>query len=423
MTADALVGRVLGGRYRLERLLGQGGMGAVFEAFHVHLERRVAVKVMPPERAADAEWIARFHREARLTSTIDSPHVVVVSDVGITDDGTRYAAMELLHGEDLRHRLAARGRLPVAEAVELIRQALAGLAAAHAKQVVHRDLKPDNIFLVPQPGGGELVKLLDFGISKHVGGDLGGAPGLTAAGMAVGTPAYMPPEQLLGQPVDQRADLYAIGAVLFQLLTGETPYQGSTFVELAAKHLTEPVPDVRQLRPDVPAHVAAAIDHALAKEVDARVPTATAFRDALTWPASAAAATLPDLPTAPRRARRGMLIAAGVGVVLVGTLIVIVGRSGSASPQIAPQPPPTFAPLLAAPQPSDAGVAPADVAPVGSPDARSTRPAPPRPDARRVAPPPDAGAPDVDARRRPDARPRTPEDDLGSGAKPNPYGP
>jgi len=441
--ATALVGRVLGGRYRLVRLIGQGGMGAVYEGVHVHLERRHAIKVLRGEHAHDAEWVARFHREALLTSKIASPHVVVISDVGVTDDGTRYAVMELLTGEDLGARLA-RGPLAISEALEIMHQVLAGVGAAHALGVVHRDLKPDNVFL----GAGErgpIAKILDFGICKPVTSD-GASPALTAAGLAVGTPLYMPPEQLLGQPVDARADVYAAAVVLYQLLAGQPPYVGATFTELAARHLTDDIPDVRVHRPEVPPTVAAALRQGMAKDANDRFQSAGAFALALgdgrpaphaprpggvpspREPGETAAAFAPTTVDARvpvrdrgRGAMLGAALAVGLGAAIVAGVAWQRSRAGRAEA-------PADAALPAtAPAPLSATMPPAPPPPVPAP------PAPALPAPGRATSRPEAGLPSGttargSAGRRP-APPRT--DDPGPrppptprdqpASKPNPY--
>ncbi|MCB9602612.1 MAG: protein kinase [Sandaracinus sp.] len=241
---DPHVGALLGGRYRIRRRLGAGGMGVVYEAEHELLGRRVALKMLHPEHAERAEVRRRFENEARVVAALDHPNVVAAFDVGRTPDGAPFVVYELLAGQELEARLVERGALDVDEAIELCRGIAAGLAAAHAHGVVHRDLKPANVF-VTEAG---VPKVLDFGISKLHGG-LGTA---TRTGAFMGTPAYMAPEQLCdASAVDARADVYALGVVLYRMLTGAMPHPHTTLGELLAAD-DRPAPSPRERRPDLP---------------------------------------------------------------------------------------------------------------------------------------------------------------------------
>ncbi|MCB9621659.1 MAG: protein kinase, partial [Sandaracinus sp.] len=241
---DPHVGALLGGRYRIRRRLGAGGMGVVYEAEHELLGRRVALKMLHPEHAERAEVRRRFENEARVVAALDHPNVVAAFDVGRTPDGAPFVVYELLAGQELEARLVERGALEVDEAIELCRGIAAGLAAAHAHGVVHRDLKPANVF-VTESG---VPKVLDFGISKLHGG-LGTA---TRTGAFMGTPAYMAPEQLRdASAVDARADVYALGVVLYRMLTGAMPHPHTTLGELLAAD-DRPAPSPRERRPDLP---------------------------------------------------------------------------------------------------------------------------------------------------------------------------
>jgi serine/threonine protein kinase len=215
---------------RLSRLLGQGGMGSVWIADHLALRTQVAVKFMSPAFAAHAGFVERFHREAMAAAQIKSPHVAQVFDHGVTEDGTPYIVMELLEGEDLRHRIKQRGPLPVAEVVHIIAQAAKALGRAHQLGIVHRDIKPDNLFLLDADGE-PFVKVLDFGIAKQA---QSGILSVTLTGSMMGTPLYMSPEQLLSaKNVDLRADLWALGVVTYYALTGRTPFRGETLGALS----------------------------------------------------------------------------------------------------------------------------------------------------------------------------------------------
>lgn len=257
------LGALLGNKYRLDRLLGQGGMGAVYQAENVDIGRRVAVKVLLPEVAADADALARFRTEARAAAAIGHPGIAEVIDFGTTPEGGAYLVMEYLEGETLGARLRRAGPLDVETVGWLADELLAAVAAAHGKGVIHRDLKPDNVFLVEQPV--RAVKVLDFGISKF---HHAGQPHLTRTGTVMGTPAYMSPEQARGaKDVGPQSDLYAVGALLFEALTGTPAFPGESYNEILAKVLTEPHPSLRQARPDAPPALVAAVDRLLSKAV------------------------------------------------------------------------------------------------------------------------------------------------------------
>lgn len=236
---DPLLGRVLDGRYQVEERLGEGGMGTVYRATHVTLGKRIALKVLRPELAEDASTVKRFMQEAQAASSIGHPNIVDVSDVGSLPDQTVYFAMEYLEGMALGERISRAGALSVDEAVRVGSEVGSALASAHARGIVHRDLKPDNIYLVGREDGGPpLVKVLDFGVAK-VGG---AATKLTKTGMVFGTPHYMSPEQAAGQGVDGRTDIYALGVILYEMLTGRVPFEADTFMGILSKHMFEPPP-------------------------------------------------------------------------------------------------------------------------------------------------------------------------------------
>ncbi len=230
--ANELVGEVFDGRYLIEESLGEGGMGVVFRAQHVELGRQFAVKVLRRDFGTDPESVERFAREARAASGIGHPHIVNVVDFGTLRDGSPYLVMEFLQGETLSRRLAREGSLPPEDAMAIAEQIADALQAAHALGVVHRDLKPDNVFLVPRAEGPH-AKLLDFGVAKV----LGAARKLTRTGVVFGTPQYMSPEQAAGQPVDHRTDIYALGLLLYEMLTGRVPFQGDSFMGVLSQHM------------------------------------------------------------------------------------------------------------------------------------------------------------------------------------------
>lgn len=279
---DELLGRILEGRYRVVRIVGQGGMGTVFEGVHSDIEKRVALKVLSPAMARDENHRARFLNEARAAARISSPHVVRTTDYG--RDPITFVVMEFLTGEDLAHRLAKTGPLGVVEVLELLRQICAGLEAAHKKGVVHRDIKPSNIFLAKDEDEGEdeveVVKILDFGIAKLFDTDQA-AKGITRPHEAVGTAAYMAPEQVLGTQVDRRSDIYSLGVVLFRMLVGKAPFRAESHFGLMEKHVRSLPPALDIGSPEVEAVVLRCLE----KDRDRRFPDVGAllreFEDAV----------------------------------------------------------------------------------------------------------------------------------------------
>ena len=274
-----LAGLVLDGKYRLTQPLGEGGMGFVYAGEHAVLGRPLAVKFLRPELAQDATALARLRQEAVASSNIGSPHIVEVLDLGTAPGGMPFIVMEYLRGRTLAALLEAQPVLPVSRIARILSQALAGLAAAHARGIVHRDLKPENIFLV-ESAGEEFVKLLDFGVSK-VRGDLL-TSNLTQTGAVLGTPRYMAPEQAAGRrDVDHRVDLWAGGVILYRALTGRFPFDAENYNALLAAILMQAPPSPRQFRPDLPPPLEVLILTALAREPDRRFADAERFRRAL----------------------------------------------------------------------------------------------------------------------------------------------
>ncbi|MCB9561365.1 MAG: serine/threonine protein kinase [Kofleriaceae bacterium] len=297
-SADNLAGQLIGGRYRLIGRIGKGGMGVVYEAEHVGLDKRVAVKFLLDRFTDDAEVVERFHREARTASRIGQANIIDVFDVGHAEDGRPYLVMELLAGDDLAHVIQQTGPMPAARAIHITRQILQGLEAAHAKGIVHRDMKPENVFLVRRGDEPDFVKIMDFGISKLIAATESKVR-LTATGAVIGTPIYMAPEQVLAQAeLDQRVDLYAVGVMLFELLAGKPPFMANSYLGLVTQHLQVPPPPLAAARPDLPAQICAAVAHALEKDPAQRFQTATEFARALPAPAALrdldGAATLGD---------------------------------------------------------------------------------------------------------------------------------
>jgi hypothetical protein len=275
------------GRYRLERKLGQGGMGEVWAAHHSGLRRNVAVKLL---RSGDAhaERIDRFEREVAALSELRHPNTVRVFDYGVTEDGIWYYAMELLEGEDLAKLRAREGALDPARAARIVEQAARALGEAHERGIVHRDIKPANLFITKIHGERDFVKVLDFGVAFRPDGE----PRITATGILTGTPAYLAPELVRGGQADARADIYALGTVLFDLCAGRLPFHGVSTPELLFSHVEVAPPDLRSVAPDVPAGLAAIVARCLAKQPSERFATATELADALA--PHAARPTRPD---------------------------------------------------------------------------------------------------------------------------------
>ena len=271
----SLIGRTVSERYRITALIGTGGMGAVYEAEHMGIGKKVAVKFISRENARENTVASRFAREARAASAIESEHIVSVFDAG-TDDGRPFIVMELLRGEDFGQRLRRLGKIPPDEAVHVIAQVLRGLADAHDAGIIHRDLKPDNVFLVDRRGDTSFVKVVDFGVSKIARPDGGTAPlALTKQGTVVGTPYYMSPEQAQAAPdLDARADLFSVGAMLFESLAGRPPHIGNTYEAVIVSICMNDAPDLKTFVPEVSAPLARFVARALARDRKARFSSA-----------------------------------------------------------------------------------------------------------------------------------------------------
>jgi eukaryotic-like serine/threonine-protein kinase len=237
--SPSLVGQILDGRYRIVRKLGEGGMGEVFAAEHVHIEKRFAIKLLRPEIVSNAEAVTRFRQEARSSSSIGHRNIIAIEDFGQLADGRIYMCMELLNGAALNDMITQ--PMGVDRLLNILIQTGHGLAAAHAKHIIHRDMKPENIFVTIGPNGEDVPKLLDFGIAKVSGND--GQNHLTRTGTIFGTPFYMAPEQALGNPVDARTDIYAVGVIMYECFSGTLPFQGDSFMGILTQHITmEPEP-------------------------------------------------------------------------------------------------------------------------------------------------------------------------------------
>ena len=331
-----VVGEIVAGRYELEELVGSGGMSSVFKARDTLLERRVALKVLHPHFTEDDAYVERFRREARAVAQLSHPNIVTVIDRG-EDEGRQFIVFELVEGRTLKEILDEEGRLPARRALEIAIQVARGLAFAHEEGLVHRDVKPQNVIL----NGDGRAKVTDFGIARSLD-----VQGVTQSGTVLGTSNYIAPEQASGQAVDRRTDVYSLGVVLFELLTGEVPFPGESFVAVAMQHVHEPPPSLLDARPDVPARVAHAVDRALEKDPAARFPTMDAFAAELQaclaelGPQPDADATLvrrePVLRASRRRLFRprllpGALILLGVALLAIVLAVLLLHHSSGHS--------------------------------------------------------------------------------------------
>ncbi len=286
------------GEYRVEGLLGEGGFGSVYRALHPLIGKKAAIKVLKPEFSSKGDVVSRFLSEARAVNQIRHRNIIDIFSFGVLPDGRHYYVMELLEGSTLEHYVRARGgRLPLSDVIPIVRPLARALAAAHQNGIAHRDLKPENVFLSIDDEGRPHPKLLDFGIAK-LAGDLG-AQHKTRSGIPIGTPAYMSPEQVHGRDVDHRTDIYALGVVLFEILTGRLPFDGSSMMEVMMKHASLPPPRPSEVAPSLPPEIDAPILQMLAKEPAERPATVLAAIDKLTEAAAQAglaeARSLPSL--------------------------------------------------------------------------------------------------------------------------------
>ncbi|HEU5072941.1 MAG TPA: protein kinase, partial [Polyangiaceae bacterium] len=293
-----LVGTLLADRYRIDQLLGEGGMGQVYRAEHVHMRKAVALKVLHRELTAQPEIVARFEREAVAAARIEHPHVAAATDFGRLADGSFYLVLEFVEGQSLTKLMATEGRLPVRRALTIARQISDALSTAHEVGIIHRDLKPDNVMLVARDQAEDFVKVLDFGIAKVQNEDTGDQPVLTKVGTVFGTPEYMAPEQARGATLDARADLYTLGMILYEMLNGKTAFADPELLVVLTRQMTKEPPP---LPPEVDAETQALVMTLLAKDPDDRIQTAAALCDRidalLGAPASSAAAA-PSPPAA-----------------------------------------------------------------------------------------------------------------------------
>ena len=373
---DSLLGIVLAGRYEVLRRIGEGGMGAVYEARHTLIGKRVAVKVLLEKFHANSDFVARLLQEARLASAIGHQNIVDVTDFGTTEDGRSFVVMEFLDGESLAELERREAPLPIDRSLRIARQAASALGAAHAKGIFHRDVKPENIYLV-QRGDADFVKVVDFGISKAVkpGGDEGGESyRLTHTGLLLGTPLYMSPEQARGEEdLDHRVDIWALGVLLYECLTGEVPFRANNYLQIISQVLTHEPPSPARLRPElgIPDAVDAVVMRAMEKDRARRYPTMAELEGdlerllagdqnvGLAPPAPGAPAARPA-PRWPLALTAGLLLVAGVSLALRRPATpphlpapppAVATPAAVAPPALAP-PPPAAPPPAAAPEPA-----------------------------------------------------------------------
>jgi serine/threonine protein kinase len=383
--ADLPPGSALG-EYIVDEVIGRGGMSVVYRATHPVIGRRVAIKVLAMDRN-DAVNVSRFLQEAKTANDIQHRNIVDMFTVGKLPNDQVYCVMELLDGESLADHVKRRGALRPGEVVRILEPLARALDAAHDKGVVHRDIKPGNIFLVRDPESGALdgVKLLDFGVAKLLSGSLLSSDHRTQTGTVIGTPTYMSPEQFRGKDVGPRSDIYSLGVVAYQMVTGRLPHEADNFAELLMQHMTEePVPPTRVV-PELPPWVDGAIATALHKDAERRFARATSFVAALAAPGDAAQALTTDRTAALARSRpnRLRLYLPAAAIVAVVATAIWWSRSGSTPASASAEPAPTPAAAATAPLPREPAPAVTPprgtetVVPAGSP-APATAHAPPR---------------------------------------------
>jgi serine/threonine-protein kinase len=355
MASEELIGRTIAdGKYQIVRLLGKGGMGAVYQARQVAMDRMVALKLILAAVVKSPAAAARFQREMKLTARIEHPNTIRVYDFGEAE-GRLFLTMELLRGRTLAEVLAESGRFELGRIVRIAVQVTRALQAAHAEGVVHRDLKPDNVMLLEQYGEHDVVKVLDFGIAKSLDEQ---EPGMTTAGAVIGTPVYMSAEQAMGHPVDQRSDLYSLGILLYQMASGRVPFDAPSFPALLVAHATQAPPPLAQVVPGVSPGLAALVEELLRKDPAARPQTARAVEQRLeallagpSVPGNTpgvgitttrALSTAVPTPPAGKRSARGVWLASLV-VVLVGICVAVAALAPGGPGGPAQPPPPSAA--------------------------------------------------------------------------------
>jgi serine/threonine protein kinase len=449
MANEVHEGQILAGKFRIERVLGQGGMGVVVAATHLQLDERVALKFLLPDALSNPEAVERFAREARAAVKIKSEHVARVSDVGTLESGSPYMVMEYLEGQDLAGYVHANGAMAVPAAIEFVLQACEAIGEAHALGIVHRDLKPANLFVTRRVDGSPCVKVLDFGISKLTMPGGGADLGMTKTSTVMGSPLYMSPEQMSStRNVDMRTDIWALGVILYEILTGRVPFEAETMPQLCGMILQDPPRPLRDLRPDLPDILQAVIFRCLEKSRDRRfanvadlaaalapfgAPSAQRSAERISRVLGAAgisstqnrgvvATSLPETSTASnwgasqaaKKSRAPLFIALLAGLLVLGGVLVLVMRKHAAVESAAER---VSAPLPAAKAPA----APA-VAAVTAPAAQAEPPASASADTVSSALPAAAPAKPAPAGHKgaPHAAPLKPVPVAAAAAKPKP---
>lgn len=391
---DLLVGSTVAGKYHIDRLIGRGGMGAVFQATHAAIGKRVALKFLRAQTTRDSDATTRFQREAKAASLAESPHIVQIFDSGRSERGLPFLVMELLTGEDLRARLRREGRLDAETTVGIAAQVLKALREAHAAGIVHRDLKPDNVFLCRRDDEPSFVKLVDFGISKLQ--QRTGVDTLTHEGAVLGTAFYMSPEQAQSFPdIDGRTDLFSVGAIMYEMLTGEPPHSGPTYEAVLIAICTRDAADVREKVPSVPPELAEVIARALRRDRTARYASASEMLAALEALNGSRKLTAPAPAATPERYRTLVFaVVAALGGFAVAAYLVARGsqvaapEAASASPRTAPL---TAHTQLLGSEQAIAPIASVETKPIGKARAPKSHDAPAKAPAKKAPPATSAG--------------------------------
>ncbi len=362
-----IVGTTLSGRYLVTRQVGQGGMGAVYEATHTLIGKRVAVKVLLEKYTRREAIVQRLEQEARLASSVNNEHIIDITDFGKTEDGRTFVVMEFLDGESLAEALAREPKLPEQRILRIISQACSALAAAHAKGVVHRDIKPENLFLLKRKDQ-DFVKVVDFGISKSLrqSAEEEEQPRLTQTGMVLGTPLYMSPEQARGDDeLDHRVDIYALGVIMYEAAAGRVPFIGNNYLSVISQVLNESPPPLREMRPELSEEFEAIVTRAMAKDRDDRYADAnemhadvSALLDDPTRSTERARITGPRRKAPAKKPAKGgtkvAIWAASVATVVIAIVVVVTQTMGHTPPK--PPTPGSGSPLVVTPPPADAAI-------------------------------------------------------------------